>query len=387
MGNILKLFSGFLRVEFSGEMPERIFNLSIKNRICLWDSKKNEDAIECSLSVGDFKRLRPIIRGSKIKMHILEKHGIRFKIHKNRRRFGLVIGLIWLLVFLKLMSGYVWIIDIEGNQNLSDGEIISVLETIGIKEGMKASKIDSKIDRERLLLKTEELAWASLNVEGSKLTVNVSEVKSRKPENTACNLISNADGIIKKIDVTSGNCLVKIGDTVKKGDVLVSGIKETGSGTEFIVSQGEIIADIKREISLSEKRNQTVKSFISKTKNKAVLEVFTFKIPLYLTCETEKYESETKLKQAKLFAKNLPFKLYIKSFDFFTEEKIKYTDEQLNLKIENRLKNELKKEKIEDFSLSDKVISLTEEKITLKAIISTEQNIAKKQELNINPTN
>ena len=387
MGNILRNLSGFLRVRFSGDNPERIFNLSIKNRICLWDSKKSNDAIECSVSIGDFKRIRPIIRGSKIKMHILEKIGIRFKIYKNRRRYGVVVGLAWLLIFLKLMSGYIWVIDIEGNRKLSDSEIISVLETIGIKEGMRSSEIDSKTDRERLLLKTDKLAWASLNVEGSKLTVNVSEVKSTKPENTACNLISNADGIIKKIDVTSGNCLVKVGDTVKKGDVLVSGIKETGTKTEFIVSQGEIIADVKREISLNEERNQTVKAFTGKTKNKAVLEVFTFKIPLYLTYENEKYNSYTELKQLKLFGNNLPFKLYIKRFEFFKEEKIKYTDKQLTLKIENCLKKELKKEENEDFLITDKNINLTNDKITLTAMISNEQNIAKKQVLKINPTN
>lgn len=387
MGNILRNLSGFLRVRFSGDNPERIFNLSIKNRICLWDSKKSKDAIECSVSIGDFKRIRPIIRGSKIKMHILEKIGIRFKIYKNRRRYGVVVGLAWLLIFLKLMSGYIWVIDIEGNRKLSDSEIISVLETIGIKEGMRSSEIDSKTDRERLLLKTDKLAWASLNVEGSKLTVNVSEVKSTKPENTACNLISNADGIIKKIDVTSGNCLVKVGDTVKKGDVLVSGIKETGTKTEFIVSQGEIIADVKREISLNEERNQTVKAFTGKTKSKAVLEVFTFKIPLYLTYENEKYNSYTQLKQLKLFGNNLPFKLYIKKFEFFKEEKIKYTDKQLTLKIENCLKKELKKEENEDFLITDKNINLTNDKITLTAMISNEQNIAKKQVLKINPTN
>lgn len=387
MGYFIKLLRGFLRVEFSGENPERIFNFCIKNQICLFDSKKRKDSIECSVFIPDFKKLRPILRGSKIRMHIIQKKGIRFKIYKNRLRFGMVFGLIWLLIFLKIMSGYVWIIDVEGNKKIPDSEIISVLETIGIKEGIKASKIDSKIDRERLLLKTDKLAWASLNVEGSRLTVNVSEVKNTKSQTIACNLISNADGIIKKIDVTSGNCLVKIGDTVKKGDVLVSGIKETGVSTEFVASQGVIIADIKKEISLSENRHQTVKNFNGKTKNKAVLEIFTFKIPLYLTLEENLYNSSLNIKQANLFGKKLPLRLYIKSFEFLSEEKVEYTDEKLILKIENKLEKQLKNEKINEYSIDDEKFTFFDDKIILNVLISTEQNIAETQELNINPMN
>ena len=39
-----------------------------------------------------------------------------------------------------------------------------------------------------------------------------------------CHIIAARDGVVRKIEVRTGIPLVKVGDTVKKGDILISGI-------------------------------------------------------------------------------------------------------------------------------------------------------------------
>ena len=50
---------------------------------------------------------------------------------------------------------------------------MDICSDMGIEIGTKKSKINPKQQRQVLLLKAEELSWASLNIEGSKLTINV----------------------------------------------------------------------------------------------------------------------------------------------------------------------------------------------------------------------
>ena len=142
--------------------------------------------------------------------------------YKNKKRYGFLAGVILFFVILNLMSGYGWNICISGNKDVKSADIKASLKQIGIYEGVKISNIDPEVARNELLLKRSDLSWAAINIEGSKITVDVVETKKPDATDTApSNLISTDDGIIKKIEVKHGVSMVKVGDTVKAGQVLM----------------------------------------------------------------------------------------------------------------------------------------------------------------------
>ena len=311
-----------------------------------------------------------------IKVHILEKRGFPFFIRKYNKRFGIVLGLIIFFSFLQIMSGYIWIIDVVGNETVKESEIISHCEEIGIKQGIRKSKISPKADAQELLLKNDKLAWGSLNIEGCRLTVNVTEITEKDADNSiATNLVATADGIVKHIDVKSGNCLVKVGDVVKKGDVLVSGIIENMSETKFVRCRGEIFAETQTEVILKENltRKETVPN--GKLKNKRAFEFFTLKIPLYLGAEKGLFETENSVWQLKLFGQNLPIKIHTKKFIFKTEHTVKISPEKAEEKLKDRLKTEYKG------SVKTQQITHTKEYAQLYAVMVDSRNIAKSENL------
>lgn len=375
---LYRFFMGYVTVLFTGDFSEKILNLTAKNRISLWDSRLTKKGIESNILSKDFKRLRPIIRKSEIKAHILKKQGLPFKTAKYNKRSGLLVGAVIFIAFLKIMSGFIWVIDINGNETVSNSQILSACEKIGIKEGIKKSSIHTKTDRERLLLKLDKLAWASLNIEGSRLGVNVSERKKTEADTTSpSNLKASADGIIKKIDIVSGNCLVKTGDTVKKGDVLVSGVIEKLSGTHFVKSQGTITAETVEEIKLEGKykTEKTINS--SKKKTKKVLEIFSLKFPLFLGEENGEYKSFKETKSLSFLGKNLPLRIHCKTFNFYETYKLTYTKEQLKTELENSLAKKLKS----GSSIVESNISETPDGLILTALISNTENIATEEKM------
>jgi len=382
---VYRFISGYLTVIFYGEFPEKILNLTSFNRIYLWNSRRTKKGIEANIFVKDFKDIRPILKNSGIKVHILKKHGLPFKIAKNRKRSGIIVGLIIFMSFLSFMSWHIWIIDVEGNKNVKAEEIKAVLSEMGISEGVKKSSINSKQKREELLLKIDSLAWASLNTEGCRLTVNVSEIKNKKPQkNTPSNLKAKADGIITKIDVSSGNCLVKKGDTVKAGDVLVSGIIERLGSTEFVKSKGVIIATTERSVTVKGDFKQVITGENGKTKTKRVLEIFSLKIPLFLGCESESYNETTKVCQSSLFGQKLPLRIYEKQFRFTEEYTVTYTRERLTEKLKKEIANKLKESKVVDYKIISQKIEETEKGITLTQIVASSENIVVNEELIVN---
>lgn len=373
---LYRFFCGVLTVEFFGIYPEKLLNLCAKNGISIWSARYIKQRIRCNITVKDFLKLPKILRKSGIRVHITEKKGFPFFIKKYHKRLGLFIGLALFLGFLQIMSGFVWVVDIVGNERVSNSEIISACEELGVKAGVRKSKINAKADAQELLLKIDKLAWGSLNIEGCKLTVNVTEVIEKKEDNSvASNLKASEDGVIKHIDVTSGNCLVKVGDIVSKGDILVSGIIENESGTRFVHSIGTIIAETETAVSLKEKYLKQVKIPTGKVKTKYAVDFFTLKIPLYVGSEKGEYSTQSKVKVLELFSQKLPIKIYSKKFIFSRNESIETDYNKAVEVLEKRLAEEYKgKVKTKDFTDSG-------EGVVLNAVLVDQKNIAVSENL------
>ena len=68
-------------------------------------------------------------------------------------------------------------------------------------------------------LTRDDIAWLGVHIKGTNVTIEVVEA-DKKPEivdeNEYCNITSNKEGIITKINVQNGTALVKEGDIVKK---------------------------------------------------------------------------------------------------------------------------------------------------------------------------
>ena len=373
---LYRYFSGVLLVEFFGIYPEKLLNLCAKNGINIWSARYINQKIRAKIIARDFIKLRKILRKSGIKVHIIQKNGFPFFIRKYNKRLGFLIGLVIFFFFLQVMSGYIWIIEVKGNKTVSESQIVSACNEIGIKEGIKKNKISAKADAQELLLKLDKLAWGSLNIEGCRLTVNVTEIVEKTEDNSvASNLKASEDGVITHIHVTSGNCLVKVGDIVSKGDILVSGIIENESGTKFVHSMGNIIAETETQIILEEKLSRQELIPTGKQKTKHVLNLFGVKIPLYMGRENNNYTAESSESTLKLFSQKLPIKLYSKRFIFNRIENIEIDYPKAIERLEERLLNEHKG------TVKNKEITQNDNSVILSAVLVEKKNIALSENL------
>lgn len=230
---------GYLSIEFFGEEIERYLNLCSKNHILIWNIRKTAEGISCYMTIDGYKASKPFMKKTKTKGKIREKNGLPFYLFRYRRRWFFAVGCLVSLLLLYLASGFIWRIEICGNSYVSDERILQLLEKnhwfYGDRIGSFSTEDVEKTLRENL----PDAIWVSADLTGTCLTVSMKEnlrsgeekKEENTRENTGYDLIATADGIVDSIVTRNGTPMVKAGDEVKSGDILISGVVEFSDGT------------------------------------------------------------------------------------------------------------------------------------------------------------
>ncbi len=189
-----------------------------------------------------------------IGFEIKKRYGIPVMLKRYRRRAGLFLGAAFFFLALFISDDFVWRLDISGNETVSDEAIEAELESLGFGVGTYHKDIDFDVLHNRFLLASPDIAWIAINMKGSVARVEVREImKGGGGEPTApANIVAASDGIITQVATRAGSPQVKIGDAVRKGQLLVSGIVDyEGVKTDVVRAAGEVFAEVERVIRIS----------------------------------------------------------------------------------------------------------------------------------------
>lgn len=215
----------------------------------LWDVRRHKNCIvTMRVSIKGFKLLRPVARKTKCRVRILKKRGLPFLTNRYRRRKAFFAGAFLFILLIYVMTSFIWSIEITGNKELDGGHIEKALADNGIKPGVLKFGIDTEEAVTGLMSDIRELSWVSIVVRGTKVKVQLKERKLPPvvvPKDQPCDIVALKDGIIRQIIVTYGIEAVTEGDTVKKGQVLISGsvpIKNEKDSFKLVHAMGEVKA-------------------------------------------------------------------------------------------------------------------------------------------------
>ena len=246
---IFSYILGFLKISVKGYYIERFINICKNNKITIWNLKrKNSIELNLNVRIKEFKEICKIAKKTGCKIKIKNKKGIPFLLHKYKKRKIFFILLILLVLIIGLSSCFVWNVEIKEENGYELENIREDIEKAGLKSGVFKGKINTKEIINKIRLGRKDIAWMGIELKGTNAIVKL--VKSdEKPdiinEDEYCNIISDKEGIITKISVQNGTANVKVGDTVKKGDILVNGWMEGKfTGIRYVHSLAEIEAKV-----------------------------------------------------------------------------------------------------------------------------------------------
>lgn len=317
MTGLIRWIKGYVRIRVWGYSPERFMNLCTNAGILLWDISGFEQYYEMNISVSDFFSIRKIVRKTKTRVAVLKRYGLPFFMKDARKRSFFIAGLSGCIFFLIIMSRFLWAVDFEGNEQITADMLMRFLRQEGITYGMPLAKIDIERLEDDLRESFDQITWTSLRTEGTKLTVSIREndLPDKKFQETeakmwkyGADLSAVKTGKICQILTRSGVPIVKAGDMVKKGSVLVSGqipvYNDDGTVKQwqYCVSDADIFLEYEQEIKIDQKFYYEYKNYTGREKKYSFLEIGGKKI-LLRRKETDfaRYDEVTELDRIRLF--------------------------------------------------------------------------------------
>lgn len=353
---ILNYILGYVNilVLVEGYFVEKFINICNKQKIFLWNLKRSKTTIiYANVSIKDFKKLKPIAQKTKCKIKIKSKKGLPFIFNKYKKRKIFVIGLAMVLITIFTLSKFIWNIEVIGNEKINADEIIQIANENNLKIGKFKNKVDTKKIINKLRLERDDIAWIGIEIKGTNAIIKIVE-SIPKPniidDEEFCNIVATKDAIIKKISAQNGTPVVKEGEIVKKGTVLIAGwLEGKYTGTRYVHATGSVQGKVwytqkERIYFKQQKKEQT-----GNVENKYSLNINNFKINFNKgVSKFKNYDTIETNKKVKLFSNfYLPIELIkitntevnITDITYTLEEAknigIEKAKQELNNKIEN----------------------------------------------------
>ena len=241
MARLDEYIFGYHKGEVAPEDNCKLVNSMLRLDIC----SKIKPSGKFSISGRDKAKLTAYLK-SKMRYKLSKPLGLYGFLLGMRNRYGVLIGLLITVLFFAFSSTRVWDIRISGNEKLGDYEVESALSDLDLKIGTRIRKIDKNAIETQMLANNKDIAWISVNRRGTVVYVDIIESENignrEEPGPTFSNIVADRDGVIEEITVDSGVAAVKVGDVVKKGDILISGVIENERGVTFCRAGGSVRA-------------------------------------------------------------------------------------------------------------------------------------------------
>ncbi len=234
-----------------------------------------------------------------------KQSGLPFYIERSRKHKGLYVGLVLATLLVYTALGRVWDIRVEGNEMVSEADILQTLDTLGVHEGMRKRTKDLEYLYNRFLLAEERISWLAINYDGMIAHVEVDERKQseRIPDGEGCNIVAACDGVVRRVVAWDGYACVTSGETVKRGEMLISPFVPTReSGTLFRRARGSVWAETVHTYEIHIAKNGSQKSYGTE-KVRTTLSVLGKRLPLSYARNPKDmlYEKEYSVNNATLF--------------------------------------------------------------------------------------
>jgi sporulation protein YqfD len=243
-GTWLHWVKGIVTVRARGGELESFVNLALQGGLTLWSIRRtSEGQLEFETTVGHFFRLRPYLKRTSCRVHVIGRNGMPFWLLKVRRRVFFGVGLVLFFVGLYLLSSLVWNVQVSGNIRISDEQILKAAKAEGIHQLQWSFKLqDPAVLSKKIAARLPDASWVGVEKKGTSIVINI--VESTKPNEgpllSPRHLIATDDAVITDIQADTGRPVVKRNMRVKKGDILISGSLGDEANIQTVIAKGKV---------------------------------------------------------------------------------------------------------------------------------------------------
>lgn len=219
----------------------------------------------------------------KVSYTISDCRGLLGFFKNNRKRYGFFAGIIISALLMVMTSLVVWDVRIIWDGDEGAADVTERLSDVGLKCGAIWFFLDTEKVENTLLMSSDDIAWVNINRRGGVAYVELAKRAhvDKPPERFPCNIVAGCDAVIDEIDIISGAAVVKPGETVTAGDLLISGTVAGIGGTVITSANGRVRGRVEEVLTVSVSRFYTEKVFSGERTALVQAELFGFPINIF----------------------------------------------------------------------------------------------------------
>ncbi|AOZ91723.1 sporulation protein YqfD [Paenibacillus crassostreae] len=266
---------GYVEIAVRNGHMESFINELTHAGISVWDVQPSSlQSANMKILVEDFHDLRPLLRRTGCRVHVMSRRGFPFELERLKKRRFFAIGLITFFAILLLLSSLVWEVKVIGNEKISKDDVLLVAKQGGIYPLQWVYRV-KHLDKlsQQLNRQLPGTAWVGVSRQGTKITIQVVEsaIPEAQPLLSPRHLISRTDAVITNIYAEQGRPMVAKNNRVKKGQVLISGLLGDTENSQPVVAKGEVKGLVWHEYLIEAPLVQKRKVYTGESKDKSYL--------------------------------------------------------------------------------------------------------------------
>ncbi|MFD0692815.1 sporulation protein YqfD [Paenibacillus sp. GCM10027628] len=235
---------GYVRIQLRGKGVQGIINPMMEGGFSIWDiTPKEENKLELCILIKDFFRLRPLLKRTGCRMHVLTRHGLPFFMDKLGRRKLFLGGLATFILALYVLTSLVWQVSVEGNDRITKEEILQAASKQGIHTFQWKFRLKKSEELSREIQgMLPNASWVGVEIRGTHITIKVVEatIPDKGPLMNPRHLVASKNALVTEIQSLKGRPMVKPNTYVRKGDVLISGVIGDETNNQVVVANGSV---------------------------------------------------------------------------------------------------------------------------------------------------
>lgn len=226
--------SGYVIIKIEGLSFERLMNLAMRNSVKIFDCRRlSYTTMEARVSFFGYKRLCNLLREKDYRHTVLKERGLPFFITTLWKRKYFLLGAVVCAALVYILTSFIWVVEIDPRGNVDIPRLQKLLADMGVKPGLYIGDVSTEDIENRIMIADSSLGWAGVTVNG--VILKLEAVEAPKPpvmldRSIPVNIISSKDAFLYKLTIYDGWAAVKEGKTVKKGELLVSGVNQNANG-------------------------------------------------------------------------------------------------------------------------------------------------------------
>ena len=217
----------------------------------------DETGTAVRIGARDAKRVERYLTENGIAARVGPIRGLPAFFRAAAVRPGILLALVAVAFLFFFARSRVWEVRITGDGSIDEDTVRAALYEAGLRPGMRKKDVSS--DRISSVCLSNGDLFSAVNLSLSGVVAVVEWIgRSGVGQTVTCdwhgvNLVASCDGVIVSVEPISGTAVVAPGQTVKKGDLLISGVIPGGT----VRAAGKVMARVTESFTATAAKSET----------------------------------------------------------------------------------------------------------------------------------